>query len=102
MMMMQVDRWGWLAIAVTLVMLGVWAVRATLPNGRIRVTRALAQTCRVIRHGLQRDVIVRRVVWGIAFLFVVTIWNGRRVVKAVIVSFWGWIHHYVDLQAVFL
>ena len=57
-MMMQVDRWGWLAIAVTLVMLGVWAVRATLPNGRIRVTRALAQTRRVIRHGFWRDIVL--------------------------------------------
>ena len=102
MMMMKVDWLGWLAIAVTLVMLGVWAVRATLPNGWIRVTWALAQTRRVIRHGLRRDVILQRVVWGIAFLFVVTIWNGPRVVNAVIVPFWGWIRHYVDLQAVLL
>ena len=102
MMMMKVDWAGWLAIAVTLVMLGVWAIRATLPSGWIRVTRALAQARQVIRHGLRRDVILGRVLWGIAFLFVMTIWNGRRVVNAVIVPFWGWIRHYVDLQAVFL
>jgi hypothetical protein len=102
MMMMKVDWVGWLAITMAVVMVGVWAVRATLPNGWIRVTRALAQARRVIRHGLRRDVMLRRVVWGLAFLFLVIVWNGRRVVNAVIVPFWGWIRHYVDLQAALL
>ena len=99
--MMKVDWLGWLAIAVTLVMLGEQAVRAILPNGWIRVIGALAQACRVIRHGLRRDIVLRQAMWALAFILVVTIWNGRRVVNAVIVPFWGWIRHYVDLQAVF-
>ena len=45
---------------------------------------------------------LQQVVWGLTFLFVVTVWNGRRVVNAVIVPFWGWIRHYVDLQAALL
>jgi hypothetical protein len=102
MMMTKVDWVGWLAIAMAIVMGGVWAVRATFPNGWIRVPRALAQARRVIRHGLRRDVMLRRLVWGLAFLFVVTVWNGRRVVNAVIIPFWGWIRHYVDLQSALL
>ena len=31
MMLEQVDIWGWLAIAATLMMMGVWAVRAARP-----------------------------------------------------------------------
>ena len=101
-MMMKVDGAGWLAIVTACMMMGVWAVRATFPYGWIRVTRALAQARWVIRHGLRRDIVLGGIMWALAFVFVVTIWNGRRVVNAVIVPFWGWICHYVDLQAVFL
>ena len=79
------DLWGWLAITVALVMLGVWAVRATHPVWVTRLGRAIALIGRVTREGLRRDVITRRLVWALALVIVVIIWNGRRVVNAVIV-----------------
>jgi hypothetical protein len=97
MMMSTVDIWGWLAIAATLVMLGVWAVRAAPPVWTARLLRAFALARRVTREGLRRDVIVSRLVWALALIIVVAIWNGRRVVNAVIVPIWGLIGHYTNL-----
>jgi hypothetical protein len=91
MMMRSVDIWGWLAIATTLLMLGVWVAR---------LLRAFALICRVTREGLRRDVITRRLVWALALIIVVVIWNGRRVVNAVIAPIWGLIGHYENLVSV--
>jgi hypothetical protein len=100
MMMRSVDIWGWLAIATTLVMLGVWAVRAAHPIWVARLLRAFALIRRVTREGLRRDVITRRLVWALALIIVVVIWNGRRVVNAVIAPIWGLIGHYENLVSV--
>jgi hypothetical protein len=37
-------------------------------------------------------------IWATAFVFVVLIWNGRRVVNAVVLPLWGRIRHCADLQ----
>ena len=66
-------------------MLGVWAVRATHPVWVTRLGRAIALVGRVTREGLRRDMIASRVVWALALVLVLVIWNGRRVVNAVIV-----------------
>jgi hypothetical protein len=42
-------------------------------------------------------VITRRLVWALALVIVVIIWNGRRVVNAVIVPIWGLIGHCTNL-----
>ena len=60
---------------------------------------AIALVVRVTRNGLRRDEIARRLIWATAFVFVVMIWNGRRVVNAVVLPLWGRIRHYADLQA---
>ena len=96
-MMRSVDVWGWLAIATALVMLGVWAVRATHPWWTDRLLRALAFVSRVTREGLRCDMIARRLVWALALVIVVAIWNGRCVVNADIVPIWGLISHYENL-----
>lgn len=66
-------------------MLGVWAARATHPVWATRLGRAIALVGRVTREGLRRDMIASRVVWALALALVLVIWNGRRVVNAVIV-----------------
>ena len=35
---------------------------------------------------------------GTVFTIIIVIWNGRRVVNAVIVPIWARIRHYTDLQ----
>ena len=60
---------------------------------------AIALVVRVTRNGLRRDEIARRLIWATAFVFVVLIWNGRRVVNAVVLPLWGRIRHYADLHA---
>jgi predicted ferric reductase len=96
--MIRIDGWGWLAIAIALAMGAVWAVRATRPEWITRWIRAVALARQMARDGRWRDEVVRRLVWAFAFIVVVTIWNGRRVVNAVIVPIWERIHHYGDLQ----
>ena len=78
-------------------MLGVWAVRATHPVWVTRLGRAIALVGRVTREGLRRDMIASRLVWALALVIVLVIWNGRRVVNAVIVPIWGLIGHFPNL-----
>ena len=66
-------------------MLGVWAARATHPVWVTRLGRAISLIGRVTREGLRRDRITSRLVWALALVIVLVIWNGRRVVNAVIV-----------------
>ena len=78
-------------------MLGVWAARATHPVWVTRLGRAIALIGRVTREGLRRDRITSRLVWALALVIVLVIWNGRRVVNAVIVPIWGLIGHCPNL-----
>jgi len=52
----------------------------------------------VTRDGLWLEIML----WTVrlfAFIAIVMIWNGRRVVNAVIAPLWVRIRHYTDLQA---
>ena len=64
------------------------------------LTHWLRNQCRrVTRCGRRREVIVRRLVWALACITILAIWNGRRIANAVIAPFRERIRHYTDLHS---